>query len=245
MTDLELHFVHGFLGSPEDWRPTLEAIGLSNSVKTICHDLYSDFLRIRKDSDPFLSWSRFKQRELKKSLSVKLFVGYSLGGRLLLHLDPQCFHGLILIASHPGLSKNQKDREARDQEWAKKISTVSWRMWLDQWNGREIFNQDRVRPDRGDKEVFKKEMGEILKFWSLGRQKNRSDFIKQYQGRIYWVYGKDDIKFKTLVGFMKKLLPENHIFEVPDSGHGVLFDNPRALGKKINEWIFTDVLECL
>lgn len=238
MMDLELHFVHGFLGGPGDWDSTLEATGLSDSVKVIRHNLLSDFLKVEKGSDPFLSWSRFKQKELKGSLSTKLFVGYSLGGRLLLHLDPRCFHGLILVASHPGLSEMRKDRETRDQWWAERIGTVPWETWLEQWNGQEIFRQDGVRPDRRSRETFKKEMGEILKFWSLGRQHSRNDFIKRYRKKIYWVYGKDDIKFRPLVGLMERLLPKSHIFGVPNSGHGVLFDNPGALGGKINEWIY-------
>ena len=233
---LEIHFVHGFLGSPDDWGFTIKAMNLPNSVKIVRHDLLSDFKEMKKGSDPFLSWSRFKHERWIDSLSKRFFVGYSLGGRLLLHLDPGDFQSLFLIASHPGLSRNRENRKIEDQKWAEKIKTLPWDLWVEKWNQRKIFIRDRIRPKRGEKGVLKKEMGEILKFWSLGWQQDRRDFIKQHWEKIYWIYGKNDLKFKNLKGVMEKLLPGNHIFEIPDSGHGVLFDNPQALGKKISEW---------
>ncbi len=234
---LEIHFVHGFLGSPDDWDLTIKAMNLPDSVKIVRHDLLSDFKKMKKDSDPFLSWSRFKHEKWVDSLSKRFFVGYSLGGRLLLHLDPRDFQSLFLIASHPGLLENREDRKIEDQKWAEKTGTLPWEVWVEKWNQREIFIRDKIRLERREKRVFKREMGEILEFWSLGWQQDRSAFIKQYRERIHWTYGENDLKFKNLTGIMEKFLPESHVFEIPDSGHGVLFDNPRALGKKISKWL--------
>ena len=239
---LEIHFVHGFLGSPGDWEFIIKAMDLPDSVKIVRHDLLSDFLKMEKNSNPFFSWSRFKQKEWKNSSSTKFFVGYSLGGRLLLHLDPHCFRALFLIASHPGLSTARENRRIEDQRWAGKIKTFPWEIWLEEWNQQETFSQDKIRPDRRDKEIFKKEMGEILELWSLGRQQDRSAFIKQYRKKIYWTYGENDLKFKNLTESMEKLLPKSHIFETPDSGHGVLFDNPQILGKKFSEWFHKEAI---
>lgn len=232
---LEFHFVHGFLGSPHDWDFTIKAVGFPKSVKIICHDLVSDFRKMKKNKNPFFSWSYFKRKNWTNSFSKKIFIGYSLGGRLLLHLDPDDFQSLFLIGSHPGLSLFRESRLIEDQKWAEKIKTLSWVDWVEKWNQREIFKADRERPDRKDREIFKGEMSEILKFWSLGRQQDRAAFIKQCRERIYWIYGENDLKFKSLAKIVEKLLPKNHIFEIPESGHGVLFDNPQALGKKINE----------
>ena len=233
---LEFHFVHGFLGSPDDWNLTIKAIDLPESVKIVHHDLLSDFGKMEKNKNPFLSWSCFKAKEWTDSFSEKIFVGYSLGGRLLLHLAPQDFQSLFLIASHPGLTTFREDRIMEDRRWAEKIEFLSWRKWIGEWNKRGIFSQDKIRPDRENKEIFKKEMGEILEFWSLGRQQDRSAFVRQYREKIYWIYGENDLGFKKLRKKMEKLLPGNHIFEIPESGHGVLFDNPQALGEKIGEW---------
>ncbi len=237
---LEIHFVHGFLGFPGDWIATIEAMDLPASSKTVTHDLLSDFLRMEKGPDPFLSWSHFKEEQWRDGQKggrlPKFFVGFSLGGRLLLHLNPRHFCGLVLVSSHPGLSTGQEDRRIKDQWWAERVNTFSWEAWLKEWNQQEVFSGDKVRPDRRDKKAFKKEMSETLKFWSLGCQEDRSSFIKQYREKIYWIHGENDLKFKTLRGFMEKLLPESHIFEIPDAGHGVLFDNPQALGEKISEW---------
>ena len=157
MSGVHLHLLHGFLGEPEDWQGVCEF--LDPGLKVISHDLNSIPLPSPGDENPFSKWAnQFAERYLLGGVK-KVVVGYSLGGRLALHLPDAAFDQLILLAAHPGLLQGHESRQKTDQDWFDKTQTLSQSEWYSRWNQQEVFQQDKKRPQRVDSdEIWQKKI---------------------------------------------------------------------------------------
>jgi len=239
-SDLEVHFFHGFLGRPDDWQSTLTFMPhFLKSANIFQHDLLKDCQNLEPLT--FENWAReieIPWRSSAESMQAKspqrILIGYSLGGRLCLHLNPQFYDYLFLIAVHPGLQSGFAEREQQDQMWAETLIAEDADSWLQRWNKQMVFGQDRVRPKRtiqGDQVRWSK----ILKCFSLSQQSCKEQMILAHKDKIHWFIGEKDLKYQTLKGPMKRLLGEERIVQIPDAGHGVLFDQPKLLAQAIFE----------
>lgn len=236
MGQLELHFFHGFLGVPSDWRAVIECLPENWSVSS--HNILQDSHNLKKDF--FSEWARMKEFELSQNVSKKILIGYSLGGRLLYHLQHEVYEKLILVASHPGLLRERSVRLSSDEEWVQKMKELSWADWLKAWNSQDVFSNDRLRPERLQDEKRCDQWAQVLKEWSLAKQVVMDSKIKNHRHKIFWGYGSEDIKFKKLRSRLSQSLEESHLFEIEGAGHGVLFDQPKALAQKIMEIVNDD-----
>ncbi len=131
-----LVFLHGFLGTKDDWQP-------------LCNCLPSKFLYSAIDlpghgTTPFSIDIIGKVKKTLDILGAKHLVGYSAGGRLALALKacfPNTFARTIVLSGHPGIA-NPKDRLIRykqDLIWAKCLRTLPMQEFLDLWYMQPIF----------------------------------------------------------------------------------------------------------
>ncbi len=224
MEIVTLCMVHGFLGVPEDWSQVETHLRLDN-IPLEKINLLEDFQKL--DNSDFLTWARKIQQQFQAAKGRRVFVGYSLGGRLLMHLNLMSEDKVVLLGSHPGLLEGKKEREQNDANWLKKGQNLTKHQWLQEWNKQDVFRNDSVRPIRDFTEEEFKCWLQVLSHWSLSKQELRDSWLKSFKKQVYWACGSSDKKFVELKeSRIKGLLPENHIFEIEDSGHGVIFDNP-------------------
>ena len=232
MEVVELHFFHGFLGSVKDWAPVKEFFLEQKRIKMICHDLREDFISMGKKNS-IDKWACYKANQIQGSSYKKFLVGYSLGGRLLLHIDPTCYWKMLLIGVHPGLEREKEQRLESDKKWQQKLWNQGSQQWLQDWNNQDVFKQDCKRPTRDYSKVELEIQMEMLVSWSLGKQNLRDEYLLEHGEKIYWLCGGLDTKFLALKERLSKLLPKEHISTVAGAGHGVLFDKPRAIAEQI------------
>jgi pimeloyl-ACP methyl ester carboxylesterase len=224
-----IHFFHGFLGEPKDWKDVIAALDLKAEIHN--HSLLDDF-----KGQTFSQWAQMKKKQRDSLGGRHFFVGYSLGGRLLMHLDLESSDKVLLIGSHPGLIKGHENRLSSDQGWIERSQELSPQAWLKQWNDQEVFQKDRRRPVRNfDRESFLTWM-KILSQWSLSKQECRDSWFKQNSSQVYWCCGENDKKFEELKKMrLQPILPSTHLFSLPGAGHGVIFDSPGELARVINK----------
>ncbi len=234
MEKIEVHFVHGFLGKPIDWAPVIKSMPQSPHLQFVFHNLVELYKGLDQDKSLFAVGQRLSLN-LTKSQSKKIVIGYSLGGRVLLHLLPNCYHKMLLIGTHPGLLSGVEERRKRDQEWAQKGFELSQKEWLQLWDQQKIFENDKTRPVRNfSQETFKTWLS-IIEDWSLASQPDKRQYMSDNSENIYWSCGEADRKFVSLASEIAKVLPKTHISLVEGAGHGVVFDQPMALTNKISE----------
>lgn len=205
-----LVFLHGFLGSSEDWK---ELIRYLPSVPCFGVDLPGH------GASPFTE--HFAEEMPLFSEPVHL-IGYSMGGRLALQyaaLFPQKVASLTLISSHPGLSSEEekKQRIAQDENWAQQILQFEIDEFLRRWYDQSIFGD--FRPDLTMRRKHTpQQLAQCLVHYSLGRQpllpSQRADCI----------VGEKDAKYRAL-------LPNATV--VPRAAHMVHLENPEDLASII------------
>ena len=132
-----LIFLHGFLGSNQDWNPVIDL--LKKDFDCIALDLYP-FL---KDASTFetLSQKIIDSLEEKGFFSFHL-IGYSLGGRICLAINQiKKPLSLTILSSHFGVQDplEKKARYQRDLRWIEVLKNESLKSFLEKWYEQPIF----------------------------------------------------------------------------------------------------------
>jgi 2-succinyl-6-hydroxy-2,4-cyclohexadiene-1-carboxylate synthase len=219
-----IYALHGFLGQGTDWTQSFSNWDSCNQI--VCPSYFSD------PGFTDLSVNQFYKNmndSIVEKFKRKVFVGYSLGGRIglqLLDLHPEAFDHYVFISVHSGFSDEAQKavRLKSDQTWIDYIQHKSWLEFEGAWNQQEVLKGTKTVP-RLEGNYDKKRLAMSLSAHSLGRQKDYSGLIQKYQHKISWIIGDQDTKFLNLAEELKQkkiLLDYKRI----SSGHRILFDNP-------------------
>jgi len=210
--NLPIVFLHGFLGTKEDWDP-------------VCSYL-KEFSCFRCDlpghgEEPFS-----EEFHLKIDAERFVLVGYSMGGRLALQYaakNPKRVADLILISAHPGLQseKEKQERQALDAQWAKLLFELPIDEFLSRWYDQSLFHP--FKPDLSMRKKQNKEnLAAALMHYSLSKQP-RYDV-----GRALILVGERDLKFRNL---------HPDCILIPNAGHMAHLENPKAVAEAIKKRI--------
>jgi len=187
-----------------------------------------------KDFDTDLSFSLYKNKKGKR-----LFVGYSLGGRIglsVLKAHPALFDHYVFVSVNPGFKDSDKpSREQRllsDANWADKLSPDNWDVFLKEWNAQPVLSESVAEPERNLSDYDVSKLKDSLTRWSLGSQPDYSDLIEKYKNKITWVVGAKDLKFVTLAEQLKQKNAIDSYLKI-ESGHRIPFDSPKKLSEII------------
>lgn len=214
--------LHGFLGSGSDF-DQLKNI-LPNTYDINAPNLFSGN---EYDLDSFSALTKQLKNLVPAGSEKKIFIGYSLGGRIGLHLlknDPNLFDRWVFLSTHPGLESIQEknQRILSDQLWSDKLNQLSWAEFINEWNGQDVF-AGSLEPDKSENQFNINQLGKAFLNLSLGQQADQSAVIQANQKKINWVVGSQDQKFLNLADTMKqKKILEN--YSRISSGHRILFD---------------------
>jgi 2-succinyl-6-hydroxy-2,4-cyclohexadiene-1-carboxylate synthase len=228
--------LHGFLGYGKDWYNVQK---LMPRYQWITPDLFTPTSPIG-DID-LTSFNALADRLVSfiPENTQPIFVGYSLGGRIGLHLlerYPDRFKKFIFISAHPGLASEteKQERKANDIVWKDKLHTLPWADFWNEWNNQDVFKLDNDRsPMRNARDVDLKKLELGLTTLSLAAQENKEAILAKHTDKVIWAVGDKDQKFTSFAEDLKrkKILPGyERIF---NSGHRVLFDQPSAVADLI------------
>lgn len=198
-----LYALHGFLGTPSDWKDVDVAL-----------DLYSNII-------PFWDWAKAFNETVNKGF----LVGYSMGGRLALHAlvnNPEKWIGAVIISAQPG-GLNPL-RVHQDKQWAEKFLNDPWDSLMKEWNKQSIFQKDPPLV-RYEANYSREKLSECLHIWSLGLQEDLRESISQLPMPILWVTGEHDLKYQEIAKSVHFSHPESQHYIAPDCGHRVPFQN--------------------
>ncbi|KAG5532630.1 hypothetical protein RHGRI_027056 [Rhododendron griersonianum] len=249
-----LVFLHGFLGTGEDWMPIMKA--LSGSARCISVDLPGHGeSRIRNHG----IWETKREPSLSIEVVADIvnklidnitpgkvtLVGYSMGARTALYM-----------ALSPGLADGpaRKIRRAKDDSKSSSLIAQGLELFLDVWYAGELWNSLRFHPH------FKKivasrlqhndinTLAKVLSDSSTGRQQPLWEDLRHNKVPLLLVVGEKDDKFKKIA---QKMFQEvNHearsiddskriceVVEVPNCGHAVHLENPLPLVRAVRQFL--------
>lgn len=205
--------MHGFLGMPSDWGQE--------------GDIWAPNLFSEEFSQLSL-WecARYLNKLSKEKLkgSSKVLMGYSMGGRIALHMlldDPKQWSKAVLISTHTGLNNDieRQGRCSKDEEWAKRFLNDPWDVVLAEWNDQEVFRKGSFHFDRYEADFNRHFLSTAMKRWSLSVQEQLSEPLSELDIPIDWVVGEYDTSFLTHAQSLKFKHPDSRIIIIPATGH--------------------------
>ncbi|XP_057963060.1 protein PHYLLO, chloroplastic isoform X2 [Malania oleifera] len=217
-----LVFLHGFLGTGEDWIPIMKA--LSGSARCISIDLPGHGgTKIQSQASNKAAPELNLSIEVIASVLFELFnhitpgrvtlVGYSMGARITLYMTLRFSYkieGAVIISGSPGLKElaARKIRRARDDRKARSLITYGLEHFMDTWYAGELWKSLRGHPhfdqiaarrlQHGDVHTLAKVLSDL----SIGRQPPMWEDLKQCQLPLMIIVGERDWKFKRIAQAM-------------------------------------------
>ena len=171
------------------------------------------------------------------------YVGYSMGGRMLLHaalLFPDRFASLTLIGATAGI-ESPTDRAARteaDEQLARRLESDGLGPFLDLWLGLPLFAslpaEAACRDDRMQNRVDG--LAASLRTCGTGNQFPLWHLLDQIDLPVQVIAGTEDTKFSEIGRLMVERLPHAR-FESVAGGHAVHSEQPAAVAQLISDFV--------
>ena len=253
-----LVFVHGFLGSTDDWCNVTDEL--------------TDYPRLLLDLpghglSAHVTCSGFEEASLLLGMAIQLaldeyqidpetpvcLIGYSLGARLLMyrltmdHPETWCTNpilGLVIEGGNFGLQSHdeRQQRLMADQVWARRFQNEKIAEVLADWYQQPVFSS--LNHEQRQLLIVKRsvnlgnKLSAMLDSTSLGRQPYLLDKVQQLSfdsGHTpLFISGANDTKFTALA----RLSGLNH-HVVPHAGHNVHKEHPKAFTSALLKYINT------
>lgn len=161
-------------------------------------------------------------------------VGYSLGARIALfhnlYLEQQgknSVHSLVLESGNFGLNTEQEKQQRLENDalWAQKFTKLPAEQALTLWYQQAVFSSFSAKQQKALVEKRKHIQGEsvakMLLATSLAKQPNLNKLIKQSKTPLYYFYGQNDQKFKTLAKHYQATNKQLNVHGFNDAGHNI------------------------
>ena len=224
--------LHGFMGKPTDWDVVTEAM-VNWKAPTLPFHNGQDY---SQTFDCFLS--HFADLYVKNSRPI--VVGYSLGGRIGLHLlrlFPRRIRGLILVGAHPGLveSRLREQRTEMDRLRLQNVhSKKQFTNWLHQWYSNPIWGNlpaEKRYPDmvKARCEHDPQRMAKGCLYFSSGRLPSCWGALEKAQLPVSYICGEQDQKYVAVGRKLGLKRPDVKIVSVPNVGHNVVLQSPETI----------------
>lgn len=225
-----LVWLHGFLGSADDWQATRKAF-------TRWPQLYLDLpghgasenVAIPGFAEFFV---QLTHTLAERNITRYWLIGYSLGGRLAMYTacqQPAGLQGIIIEGGNPGLTDPQERllRIESDQRWALRFAAEPLEQVLDAWYRQPVFaslsnaaRQQLIKERAGNQPAA---LGSALGTLSLGLQPWLGDALAALPVPFHYLCGARDQKFQAIA---RALGSPFHLIE--HAGHNAHRENPAA-----------------
>ncbi|XP_017971653.1 PREDICTED: protein PHYLLO, chloroplastic isoform X2 [Theobroma cacao] len=253
-------FLHGFLGTNQDWDRIMHAI--SGSARCISVDLPGHGVTKMNLFDDKAAHQPTLSMELVADLLFKLIeritpgkvtlVGYSMGARIALYMALRFsdkIEGAVILSGSPGLEDavERKICRAKDDSRACSLGTHGLQLFLDTWysgglwkslRSHPYFNQIAARRSLHDDVQG---LARVLSDLSAGRQPSLWEDLKHCRTPLVLVVGEEDEKFKGVaqkmwkeIGHVSKL---HEMVVVPNCGHAVHLENPLPIIRLVRQFL--------
>lgn len=237
-------FLHGLLGSQQDWQSILPHLQNFPKIRPLTIDLPFHGLSEQISCNDFAELRTRLHTTFKTIIGSQPFylVGYSLGGRAaldyLLNIDNPNLVGTILEGTNIGL-KSETERQIRlqnDQKWANRFRREEIKEVLKDWYRQPVFadltEKERSRYIEQRKHNRGEFIAQMLEATSLAKQPNYAGQLKQTDKNIIFFIGEQDQKFRQMAE--NNQLPTQII---PNAGHNVHQANPTGFTEALFAFI--------
>jgi 2-succinyl-6-hydroxy-2,4-cyclohexadiene-1-carboxylate synthase len=243
-----LVFLHGFLGTKEDWNPLTDLLVEQFDIVTIDLPGHGESVDAPPDLFRFDSCSR-AIAEILDHLNIASYflVGYSMGGRIaLVHTieHPQQVRGLALISAQAGLDSQSArlSRLAQDQQLVDSLTKSGIDAFVKNWYAQPLFSSLR-NSARFEEIVSRRTQGNpaalalALSGFSVGRQNSMWARLCELNLPVLCVVGDLDPKYADIMTRTADLCPQGKASIIEGAGHAVHLEKPDRLAVALQSFV--------
>lgn len=173
------------------------------------------------------------------------YVGYSMGGRLALHLAlarPDLVQRLVLIGATGGIDGDDERaaRRAADDALADHVLEVGVAAFLDEWLAQPLFAGLTPAAAAREERLVNTAAGlaSSLRLAGTGTQVPLWERLSAIEVPVLVLAGVDDAKFSAIAGRLARSIgPNATVALVPRSGHTAQLENPADTASIIRRWL--------
>lgn len=231
-------FVHGFTQTGRSWVPVAEHVA-AHRREAVLVDLpgHGDSGNVRADL-------RRTADLLASTTGPAVYVGYSLGGRVCLHLAlmyPHIVDRLVLIGATPGIvdDDERSARRASDERLAQHLLDVGVDAFLDEWTAQPLFHGLALDPDERADRLRNTAAGlaSSLRLCGTGTQVPLWERLVELNMPVFAMAGEHDHKFVPIAERIAASVPEGTFATVLDAGHAAHLQQPMQVATRIEGFL--------
>jgi 2-succinyl-6-hydroxy-2,4-cyclohexadiene-1-carboxylate synthase len=231
-----LVLLHGFAGTRRTWE---EVTGLlpDERYRPLAFDLPGHGETLSGERCPALTFPACVEHVLAHSPQRFTLCGYSLGGRIALHVAlaaPERVRALVLVSSTAGIADpdERAARRAADGELADVLEREPFTSFMDRWQAQPVFADDppqvhaRMRAEQQRNDPLA--LAAVLRAIGTGEMQPLWDRLGELTMPVSVLMGERDVKFHAPARRLAQLLPSCELSIVP-GGHRLPVERPEAV----------------
>lgn len=201
--------LHGFLGRGADW----DLLPFPHRSP----DLFAEPI-----TEPMSEWAGTFAVDPGDTL-----IGYSMGGRLALHvLLTKPVARAVIVSAGLGIETGREERLEADERWARRFERDEWDSVVNDWNAQPLFGGHEV--SRHEKDFDRRALASALRLWSPAAHAPFAPRLRAIETPILWVAGELDHRYVREGERAVALLPHAELRVIPNAGHRVPWEQPDA-----------------
>jgi 2-succinyl-6-hydroxy-2,4-cyclohexadiene-1-carboxylate synthase len=230
-----LVLVHGFTQTARSWEPLVATLAADHEVVAVDAPGHGGSADVRAD---LVAGAGLLGRVGGRAT----YLGYSMGGRLCLHLAlarPDLVERLVLVSATAGIddAADRAGRRRSDEDLAGTIEREGVDAFLSRWVAQPLF---ATLPDAGLEDRRRNTadgLASSLRLAGTGTQEPSWDRLAALRMPVLLVAGALDAKFVTAAERMAALLPDATLEVVAGAGHTVHLEQPAAFEALLRRWL--------
>lgn len=231
-------FVHGFTQTGRSWLPIAEFF-VRAGHRCVLVDLpgHGDSAHVRADL-------RRAADMLGAVGGTAVYVGYSLGGRVSLHLAlmyPHLVERLVLIGAHPGIDDDDERaaRRAADDVLAQHIHDIGVPAFLREWVAQPLFGgMTTADADLAERRRNTAEgLASSLRMMGTGTQVPLWPRLLELTMPVLAMAGADDHRFAAVAAQLADAAPRARSLLIPGAAHAAHLQRPDAVVSAIEQFL--------
>jgi 2-succinyl-6-hydroxy-2,4-cyclohexadiene-1-carboxylate synthase len=231
-------FLHGFTQTGRSWRAIAERVAaLGYEVVIVDLPGHGDAASLRADL-------RRTADLLAATSGQGTYVGYSMGGRMGLHLAlayPHIVDRLALLGANPGIADDDERvaRREADELLADRIREVGLATFLEEWKAQPIFAGWTPPPDDLADRLRNTAPGlaASLELCGTGAQLPLWERLVELNMPVLAMAGGLDTKFLPIAERIAATVPVGSFALVHDAGHAAHLQHPGQFATRLEIWL--------
>ena len=246
-----LWLLHGFTGSSATWEPLLARLGTQRAVVAVdlighgCTDAPADparYTMARAVEDLLALMDALGSGRI-------CLLGYSMGGRLALHLAlaaPQRLACLILESASPGIADpaRREARRAADEELATFIEQAGIEAFVQRWERHPLWASQASLPEATKQALRRQRLAQrpqglahSLRGMGVGAQAPLWERLGELTMPVLLVAGELDAAYRQMASEMARRMPRARCHVVEGAGHAVHLEHPEAFVAAVTRFL--------